>query len=80
MCAARSGKVRQDVIDNSHEVGFLPRKFGLVPVQHRRCLIAFQLKAAIRGCSPQTVDGGSTPSSARVFKNFEVVLQTTGQC
>jgi len=34
MCTARSGKVWEDLFDNSNEVGFLPRKFRLVTVQH----------------------------------------------
>jgi hypothetical protein len=41
MCAARSGEVWEDLFDNSNEVGFLPRKFRLVPVQHSQYLMAF---------------------------------------
>ena len=54
MCAARPGKVWEDLFDNSDEVGFLPRKFRLVPVQRGQCLIAFRLKAAIRSRTYQT--------------------------
>jgi len=41
MCAARPRKVWENLFDNSDEVGFLPRKFRLVPVQHGHCLIPF---------------------------------------
>jgi hypothetical protein len=71
MSAARPGKVWEDLFDNSNEVGFLPRKFRLVPVQHSQYLIAFQLKAAI----PQSelsnrADGGFTPSNTRTFRKL----------
>ena len=71
MCAARSGKVWEDLFDNSDEVGFLPRKFRLVPVQHSQYLMAFQLKAAIPQSDPSNrVDGGFTPSKARTFRKL----------
>ena len=31
-CAARARKVRQHLFDSSDQVGFLPRKFGQVPL------------------------------------------------
>jgi len=65
-----SSQLWETLFDNSDEVGFLPRKFGLVPVQHSQCLIDYQLKAAIRGRRHQTVDGGFTLSSARVFRKM----------
>jgi hypothetical protein len=70
MCAARSREVWEHLFDSSDEVGFLPRKFRLVPVQHGHWLISFQLKAAIHSRSDQTVDGGFTPSNARVFRKL----------
>jgi hypothetical protein len=62
------GEVWEDLFDNSDEVGFLSRKFRLVPVHHGQCLIAFQSKAAVRSRSLQTTDGGFTPSNARVLR------------
>ncbi|MGD0990567.1 MAG: hypothetical protein ABR874_22400 [Candidatus Sulfotelmatobacter sp.] len=71
MCAARPRKVWEDLFDNSNEVGFLPRKFRLVPVQHSQYLMAFQLKAAIPQSDPSNrVDGGFTPSNARTFRKL----------
>jgi hypothetical protein len=71
MCAARPGKVWEDLFDNSDEVGFLPRKYRLVPVQHSQYLMAFQLKAAIPQSDPSNrVDGGFTPSNARTFRKL----------
>ncbi|MGC1223368.1 MAG: hypothetical protein WA872_16450 [Candidatus Sulfotelmatobacter sp.] len=71
MCAAGPGKVWEDLFDNSDEVGFLPRKFRLVPVQHSQYLMAFQLKAAIPQSDPSNrVDGGFTPSNARTFRKL----------
>jgi hypothetical protein len=34
VCAARPRKFWEHLFDSSDEVGFLPRKFHLVPVQH----------------------------------------------
>jgi hypothetical protein len=70
MCAARPREVWEHLFDSSDEVGFLLRKFRLVPVQHGQCLISFHLKAAIHSRSNQTVDGGFTPSNARVFRKL----------
>jgi hypothetical protein len=71
MCAARPRKVWENLFDNSDEVGFLPRKFRLGPVQHSQYLMSFQLKAAI----PQSelsnrADGGFTPSNTRTFRKL----------
>jgi hypothetical protein len=52
MSATRLRKVWEDLFDNSNEVGFLPRKFRLVPVQHSQYLIALQLKASIPQSDP----------------------------
>lgn len=41
MCAARPRKVWENLFDNSDEVGFLPRKFRLVPVQHSQYRMVF---------------------------------------
>src|SRR5271169_2241695 len=61
MCPARPRKVWENLFDNSDEVGFLPRKFRLVPVQHGQCLIAFRLKAAIRSRTYQTARMAVSP-------------------
>jgi hypothetical protein len=45
MCAARPRKVWESLFDNSDEVGFLPRNFRLVLVQHGQCLTAFQFES-----------------------------------
>jgi len=70
MCAARPREIWEHLFDSSDEVGFLPRKFRLVPVQHGQFLMAFQLRAAIHSRSHQTVDGGFTPSNGRVFRKL----------
>jgi hypothetical protein len=70
ICAARPREVWEHLFDSSDEVGFLPRKFRLVPVQHGQCLIPFELKAAIHSLSRQTTDGGLTPSNAWVFRKL----------
>jgi hypothetical protein len=71
MSATRPRKVWEDLLDNSNEVGFLPRKFRLVPVQHSQYLHGLSSKAAI----PQSdlsnrADGGFTPSKARTFRKL----------
>jgi hypothetical protein len=68
MCSARLRELWENPFDNSDEVSFLPRKFRLVPVQHGHPPFAFQLKTAIPGRRYQSVDGGFTPSNARVFR------------
>ena len=83
MCAARPRKLWENLFDYSDEVGFLPCKFRLVPMQHGQYLIAFQLKAAIRGRSLQTADSGFTPSNARVLseKYYTItVVEKPGFC
>jgi hypothetical protein len=52
----------------------------VVPVQHGHCLISFQLKAAIHSRSDQTVDGGFTPSNARVFRKLFSIRTSYGLC
>jgi hypothetical protein len=60
--------VRARTYDLGDEVGFLHRKFRLVPVQHGQCLIAFRLKAAIRSRTYQTARMAVSPLKRKAFQ------------